>query len=73
MVVCALKNSAGVGVLLKIGDVQGSADFLPLVPYRQMVLSFPIPLRYWMQANRKLFAKVHRRVIRLHIVHRNGG
>ena len=34
-------------------------DVLPLVPYRQMVLSFPIPLRYWMQASRKLFAKVH--------------
>ena len=39
-------------------------DVLPLVPYRQMVLSFPIPLRYWMQARRKLFAKVHRQVIR---------
>jgi hypothetical protein len=38
-------------------------DVLPLVPYRQMVLSFPIPLRYWMQASRKLFAKVHRVVI----------
>gem|GEM_PF-6749727 len=40
---------------------------LPPVPYRQMVLSFPLPLllpfplplplRYWMQSNRKLFAK----------------
>jgi hypothetical protein len=39
-------------------------DFLPLVPYRQMVLSFPIQLRYWIQANRKLFTKVYRCVIR---------
>jgi Transposase zinc-binding domain len=31
---------------------------LPLAPYRQMVLSFPIPLRYWLHTNKKLFAKV---------------
>ncbi len=30
---------------------------------KRMVLSFPIPLRYWMQASRKLFVKVHRVVI----------
>ncbi len=34
-------------------------DVLPLVPYRQMVLNFPLRLRlrYWTQSNRKLFAK----------------
>lgn len=36
---------------------------LPLVPYRQFVLSFPIPLRYWLNANKKLFAKIHKIVI----------
>ena len=30
---------------------------------KRMVLSFLIPLRYWMQASSKLFAKVHRVVI----------
>ncbi len=32
---------------------------LPLVPFRQFVVSFPIPLRYWLNTNKKLFAKVH--------------
>jgi hypothetical protein len=35
-------------------------DVLPLVPYRQFVLSLPIPLRYWINANKKLSSKVHR-------------
>jgi hypothetical protein len=39
-------------------------NVLPLVPYRQFVLSFPIPLRYWLNSNRKLFAKIHSIVIR---------
>ena len=34
-------------------------NVLPLAPYRQFVLSFPMPLRYWFQTNRKLFSKVH--------------
>ncbi len=34
-------------------------NILPLTPYRQFVLSFPIPMRYWFQTNRKLFSKVH--------------
>ena len=37
---------------------------LPLAPYRQMVLSFPIPLRYWLHTNKKLFAKVHAIIIK---------
>jgi len=36
---------------------------LPRVAYRQFVVSFPIPLRYWLQTNRKLFSKVHSLVI----------
>jgi len=35
-----------------------------MVPYRQFVISFPIPLRYWMHSNKKLFAKIHRLVIK---------
>jgi hypothetical protein len=38
-------------------------NVLPLVSYRQFVLSFPIPLRYWLHTNRKLFSRVHRYVI----------
>ncbi len=37
-------------------------NILPMRPYRQFVLSFPVPLRYWLQMNRKLFAKIHRLV-----------
>jgi hypothetical protein len=37
---------------------------LPFVPYRQFVLSFPIPLRFWLHTNTKLFARVHAIVIR---------
>ena len=37
---------------------------LPIIPYRQFVLSFPIPLRYWLHSNRLLYAKVHSIVIR---------
>jgi len=37
----------------------------PLVPYRQFVVSFPIPMRYWLHKNKKFFAKVHRTIIDL--------
>ena len=37
---------------------------LPLTPYRQFVISFPIPMRYWLHSNKKLFAKVYRIIIR---------
>lgn len=37
---------------------------LPHVPYRQFVVSIPIPMRYWLQSNRKLCAHVHKLVIR---------
>lgn len=39
-------------------------NVLPLAPYRQMVLSFPIPPRYWLHTNRKLFAKIHSIIIK---------
>jgi hypothetical protein len=38
-------------------------NILPLVPYRQFVLSFPVPMRYWLHTNKKFFARVHRLVI----------
>jgi hypothetical protein len=38
-------------------------NVLPMVPYRQFVLSFPIPLRFWLHANEKLYAKVHQLVM----------
>ena len=39
-------------------------NVLPLVPYRQFVVSFPIPLRYWIHTNKRLFARVHDIVIK---------
>ncbi|MBP9708682.1 MAG: transposase [Oligoflexales bacterium] len=39
-------------------------NVLPLVPYRQYVVSFPIPLRYWLQTNRKLYSKIHSIIIK---------
>jgi len=38
-------------------------NVLPVVSYRQFVVSFPIPMRYWLQANRKLYAKIHKIMI----------
>lgn len=38
-------------------------NVLPVVPYSQFVVSFPVPLRYWLQANRKLYAKIHKIMI----------
>lgn len=38
-------------------------NVLPLVPYRQFVVSFPIPMRYWLHTNKKLFIKIHKIVI----------
>ena len=35
-------------------------NILPRAPYRQFVLSVPIPLRYWMATNKKLTAKIHK-------------
>ena len=32
---------------------------LPLAPYRQFVVSFPIPLRYWLQTNKRFAAEVY--------------
>lgn len=38
-------------------------NILPLVPYRQFVITFPIPMRYWLQTNKKLYSKIHGIVI----------
>ena len=35
-------------------------NVLPVAPYRQFVVSFPVPLRYWLHTNQQLFAKVHK-------------
>jgi hypothetical protein len=35
-------------------------NVLPDAPYRQWVLSLPIPLRFWMATNKKLTSKVHK-------------
>jgi hypothetical protein len=34
-----------------------------MAPYRQFVVTFPIPLRYWLHSNKVLFAKVYRIII----------
>jgi hypothetical protein len=39
-------------------------NVLPHAPYRQFVMSFPISMRYWLQTNKKLFAKIHSIVIK---------
>ena len=36
---------------------------LPMAPYRQFVVTFPIPMRYWLHSNKVLFAKVYRIII----------
>ena len=33
-------------------------NVLPLVPYRQFLVSFPIPLRYWLDTNKRFAAEV---------------
>jgi len=35
-------------------------NVLPEVPYRQFVLTFPFPMRYWLNTNKALFATVHK-------------
>lgn len=40
-------------------------NVLPLVPYRQFVISFPMAMRYWLHMNKKFLAKVHRIIIDL--------
>jgi hypothetical protein len=39
-------------------------NILPVAPYRQFVVSFPIPMRYWLNSNKKLFAKIHAIIIK---------
>ena len=44
-------------------------NVLPVVPYRQFVVSFPLPMRFWIHTNTKLFARVHEIVIKT--IHRH--
>ena len=37
---------------------------LPMAPYRQFVVTFPIPMRYWLHSNKELFSKVYRIIIK---------
>ena len=37
---------------------------LPMAPYRQFVVTFPNPMRYWLHSNQELFAKVYRIIIK---------
>ena len=34
-------------------------NILPMVPYRQFVITFPFQMRYWLNTNRQLFTQVH--------------
>ena len=34
-------------------------NVLPIVPYRQFVITFPYPLRYWLNTNTELFGSIH--------------
>ena len=34
-------------------------NVLPYAPYRQIVITFPISLRYWLISNRELYSKIH--------------
>ena len=34
-------------------------NILPIVPYRQFVVTFPHPMRYWLNTNKQLFSEVH--------------
>jgi len=43
-------------------------NVLPLVPFRQFVLSFPIPMRYWLHTNKTFSSKVFGVVAK--IIHR---
>ena len=36
---------------------------LPLIAYRQFVITFPTPMRFWLQTNKKLYARIHTLVI----------
>ena len=35
-----------------------------MAPYRQFVVTFPIPMRYWLHSNKELFSKVYRIIIK---------
>jgi len=40
-------------------------NILPIAPYRQYVISFPIPMRYWLNSNKKLFSKIQSLIIKV--------
>ena len=35
-------------------------NILPIVPYRQFVVTFPFPMRYWLNTNKALFSASHK-------------
>ena len=39
-------------------------NILPVAPYRQWIVTLPVPLRFWCATNRKLRSKVHRIIIK---------
>jgi len=44
-------------------------NVLPVAPYRQFVVSFPIPMRYWLNSNKALFSKIHQIIIK--VIHKH--
>lgn len=38
-------------------------NVLPFISYRQFVISFPFVMRFWLETNQRLFAKIHKIVI----------
>ncbi len=40
-------------------------NILPIAAYRQFVVSFPIPMRYWLNSNKTLFSKIHQILIKV--------
>ena len=37
-------------------------NILPVVPYRQFVVTFPFPMRYWLNTNKALFSATHKTI-----------
>ena len=35
-------------------------NILPIAPYRQFVVTFPFPMRYWLNTNKTLFSTTHK-------------
>jgi hypothetical protein len=54
---CSAKRKAETAIHL-------TENVLPLIPYRQYVVTLPFPMRYWLHTNRKLRSHVHKTIIR---------